>query len=187
MNEPPVHTAAIADASQALDVERVIPLIAETLHVERRTLEGVVRVRKLVHEQPVEVDETAREERLTVRRVPVGRAVDAAPAIRQEGDVTIVPVLEERLVVEKRLVLVEELHLTRETRTQRVPQRLSLRREQLVVERLDPRTQEWSVLDAPITPAPATAKPRVDARPSPEPPEPDNGPGFVAPAQDASR
>lgn len=36
-----------------------------------------------------------------------------APEIRTEGDVTIVPVLEEVLVVEKRLVLKEELHIRR--------------------------------------------------------------------------
>ena len=49
-----------------------------------------------------------------VERVPVDQFVDEAPQVRTEGDVTIIPVLEERYVLEKRLVLVEELHIRRE-------------------------------------------------------------------------
>ena len=150
------------------DVERVIPVIAEALHVDRRTLHGAVRVTKRVHEQPVELDETAREERIVVERVPVGRVVEGPIGIRRDGDVTIVPVLEERLVVEKRLVLVEELHLRHETVTRRVPQRVTLRREELVVERLDPRTGAWSVLETPVAPTSATAaSPDEASRPAP--------------------
>jgi len=156
--------------SGTADVERVIPVIAEALHVDRRTLEGAVRVTKRVHEQPVELDETAREERVVVERVPVGRIVDGPIGIRREGDVTIVPVLEERLVVEKRLVLVEELHLRHETYTRHVPQRVIVRREELVVERLDPRTGKWSVLETPTAPLPEMAAP-PDEAPRPAPPD----------------
>ncbi len=43
--------------------------------------------------------------------MPVGRVVDEAPAARAEGDTTIIPVVEERLVVVKQLFLVEEIHV----------------------------------------------------------------------------
>jgi stress response protein YsnF len=46
----------------------------------------------------------------------MGRIVETAPEIRTEGDVTILPVVEEVLVVEKRLVLKEELHIRRRVR-----------------------------------------------------------------------
>lgn len=42
---------------------------------------------------------------IEVRRVPIDRVVDTAPDIPVEGDVTIIPVLEEVVMVEKRLIL----------------------------------------------------------------------------------
>lgn len=48
-----------------------------------------------------------------IRRVPVKRIIEAPVEARYEGDVLIVPMMEEVLVVEKRLMLREELHITR--------------------------------------------------------------------------
>ena len=48
-----------------------------------------------------------------VKRVPVRRLIDKPVEPRQEGDTWIVPLVEEVLVVEKRLLLREELHITR--------------------------------------------------------------------------
>ncbi len=81
--------------------------------------------------------ETARVE---VLRVPVGRDVAAVPEVRVEGDVTVFPVMEERLIVTRQLVLKEEIHLRRivERRHTQVP--VSLRREHAVIERIDALT-----------------------------------------------
>ena len=70
-------------------------------------------------------------------RVPVNRLVDAVPGVRTEGDVTIVPVLEERFVIVKQLYLKEELHIRHrvETTVERVP--VTLRRQTATVERVD--------------------------------------------------
>ncbi|MGI8743084.1 MAG: DUF2382 domain-containing protein [Bryobacteraceae bacterium] len=48
-----------------------------------------------------------------VERVPVKRMLDQPVEIRQEGDTLIIPLMEEVLVVEKRLMLREELHIKR--------------------------------------------------------------------------
>jgi stress response protein YsnF len=112
----------------------------------------LVRVRKIVHEETAHVDEAVREERVSVERVPVHRLAEGTPGVRHEGDVMIVPVLEERLVVEKRLFIVEELRITRQASTRSEPQELKLRREEVVVERLDPRTQEWTAIDSGLQP-----------------------------------
>jgi Domain of unknown function (DUF2382) len=56
---------------------------------------------------------TLNEDLVEVTRVPVGREVDKAPSVRTVDGVVIVPVLEQVLVVEKRLVLKEELHIRR--------------------------------------------------------------------------
>jgi stress response protein YsnF len=49
-----------------------------------------------------------------------------------------VPVLEEVLVVEKRLVLKEELHIRRRATTETVEVPITLRKQRAVVERIDP-------------------------------------------------
>lgn len=70
-----------------------------------------------------------------VERVPIGRVVDVAPQIRTEGDVTIIPVLQERMVVGKQLFLVEEVHITRRTRVETVDIPVRLRTQRAVVDR----------------------------------------------------
>ncbi|MGN6488453.1 MAG: DUF2382 domain-containing protein, partial [Devosia sp.] len=52
------------------------------------------------------------------------------------------PVLEEVLVVEKRLVLKEELRLKRRVTTERVEVPVTLRKQRAVTERLDPPSNE---------------------------------------------
>jgi stress response protein YsnF len=79
----------------------------------------------------------------------VDRVVSEAPAVRTEGDVTIVPVLEEVLFVEKRLVLKEELHIRRTATTETVEVPVTLRRQRAVIERVDagasPDTNEENI------------------------------------------
>ena len=75
-------------------------------------------------------------ETVEVDRVAVGRYVDGPEAPRQEGDTLVVPVFEEVLVVEKRLVLKEEIRITRRRVSETAaPQRVTLRSEEIVVER----------------------------------------------------
>jgi stress response protein YsnF len=67
--------------------------------------------------------------------VPIDRLVDVAPAIRTEGDVTIIPVVEEILVVETKLVLKEEVHIRRTLTKETVEQSVTLRKQRAIVER----------------------------------------------------
>jgi stress response protein YsnF len=116
-----------------------IPVVEERAVVrKRRKVTGAVRVRTVVREAEEVVDEPVSVERAEVERVPVGRWVEAPPGVRQEGETTVIPVLEEVVVVEKRLRLVEEVRVTRRRRTERAAERVALRREEVVVERLDP-------------------------------------------------
>ncbi len=61
----------------------------------------------------VNIDEPLFTDDVSVERVPVNRIVDAVPETRQEGDVTIIPVIEEVITVEKRLLLREEVRIRR--------------------------------------------------------------------------
>ena len=117
--------------------EERIPVVEEEARIDKReVVTGRVRIRTRVEEAEETVRGTLDEEVVEVERVPVDRIVDAAPAVRQDGDVTIIPVMEEVLVVEKRLVLKEELHVRRRRTQEAVEVPVTLRRERVEVERL---------------------------------------------------
>jgi uncharacterized protein (TIGR02271 family) len=117
----------------------VIPVIAEELEVGTREVERLgVRLTKTVSERIETVDVPLMEERTAVERVTINRMVDAAPAVRYEGDAMIVPVLEEILVTEKRLILREELHIRKWQVEARQPQTVTLRREHVRVDEPSP-------------------------------------------------
>jgi len=115
----------------------VVPVVEERLSVSRQAVEtGKVRVAKIVREREEVVDEPLLREEVHVERVPIDRYVDGPVPIRQEGEITIIPVLEEVLVVEKRLMLKEELHITRRQIETHAPQRVTLRSEEATVQRV---------------------------------------------------
>jgi uncharacterized protein (TIGR02271 family) len=117
--------------------EKVVPVVEETAVVyKEQVVTDRVRLHKRVHEDREVLDIPVRTEALEVERVPVGRFVEAAPAIRQEGDTTVYPVVEEVLVVEERLRLVEEVRITQRRETRHVREEVALRREEITVEHM---------------------------------------------------
>ncbi len=113
----------------------VIPVLREELKVSKREVEtGRVVVHKTVSERDETVEMLLRRTDVSVERVPVGRTVTEAPASREEGDVLIIPVLEEVLVVEKRLVLKEELHIRKTTTERTAHEVVRLRTENAQIE-----------------------------------------------------
>ena len=125
--------------SDAPDRGDRIPVVQEEARVTKRQLDTErVRVRTSFEQRTVTVRDTVSREQIEIRRVPIERAVAEVPPVREEGDVTIVPVLEERLVVEKRLFLVEEIHLVRRRSVEEVTLPTELRRTVVDVERSTP-------------------------------------------------
>ena len=117
----------------------VVPVIAEQLEISKREVERPgVRLIKTVSERTETVEVPLIEERTEVERVAVNRAVEIAPPVRYEGDTMIIPVLEEVLVIEKRLMLREELHIRKKQVEVRIPHHVVLRREHIEVERPGP-------------------------------------------------
>ena len=114
----------------------VLRLHAEDLHVSKEQVEiAAVDVSTRTKTREVLVSEELAREGVEVTTVPVGRRIDAMPAIRQEGDVTIVPVVEEIVVVERRLMLKEELHVRRVRSTHRHEETVTLRYQEAEVVR----------------------------------------------------
>jgi len=114
----------------------IIPVIQETAQVHKEQVtKGVVRIHKTVQEHEEVIDEPLLRDSVTVERVAVNRPVEGeAPQPHQEGDTLIIPVLEEIIMVEKRLILKEELHVTRRQETVSNPQHITLRSEEVTVE-----------------------------------------------------
>jgi uncharacterized protein (TIGR02271 family) len=116
----------------------VIPVVEErAVVVKQKKLTGGLRVRTIVHEDEEVIDEPLTAEEVEVERVPLDRWVDAAIPVRQEGLTTIITLLEEVVVVDKRLRAIEEVRITKRRTTRQASQRVTLRREEAMVERLD--------------------------------------------------
>lgn len=115
----------------------IIPVIQEQLGVSvERRLAGRVRVsvRTQTDESLVPVDLTQVD--VAVERVPVNRAVDTAPEVVTCGDVTIIPVVEERLVLTRQLYLREEIHIRRVERRETAEVPVETRKQVATIERL---------------------------------------------------
>jgi len=137
------------------DVVATVPVIQETFEVSKQVLEtGAVHVNKKVHVRTEHVEVPLRSEDVEITRVAINRVVEGPVPVRHEGDTTIYPVLEEVLVLEKRLVLREELHL-RVRQSERVETHdIELRSEEVTTERSAPPPPP----KAPPIPPPPTIK-----------------------------
>jgi len=118
--------------------ELVIPIIEESADIRiERVPTGRVRIQKTVETRQEQVQETLYDEQVKIERHPVNREVEAPVAVRYDGDTMIISVIEETLVVQKRYVVKEEIHVTTLQVAHHDPQTFTLRRENVFVERLD--------------------------------------------------
>ena len=88
-----------------------VPVVEERLRVEKRPTAGEIEVRKTVEEAEEVVRVSLQRGEVEVERVTHNRQIDGPMGQRVEGEWLIVPVVEEVLVVEKRLVLKEEIRI----------------------------------------------------------------------------
>ncbi|MDO5657084.1 MAG: DUF2382 domain-containing protein [Paracoccus sp. (in: a-proteobacteria)] len=134
------HSSAHPPADAGFTESQMIERVEEVATFSKRVVEeGIRRVSTVTDE--VEELVTAEDIRhdVLVRRVPVDRVVTEAPGVRREGNTTILPVLEERVVVTTELVLVEEIHLISTETAQPVEVPITLRKQRIVEEKLPPQ------------------------------------------------
>jgi len=128
-----------SEPSTHQDEPVVVPVLVEELEVQKRPVEtGKVRIIKVVHERETIVDEPLVHDNVAITRVPMQRVVDGPVPVREENDTTIISVVEEVLVVEKRWMLREEIHIRKQRLETHQPQRITLRSEEVQVERVPP-------------------------------------------------
>ncbi|HTZ59858.1 MAG TPA: YsnF/AvaK domain-containing protein [Acidobacteriaceae bacterium] len=130
------ESAAASSATAEITGQTIIPVFEESLSVAKRVVEKArVRVSRVTHDHQQAIDELLQHENVEVERVPVDRLVDAMPSVRQEGDLTIIPVVEEVVKVERHLLLKEEVHIRRVRHTERYQETVTLRRQEAVISR----------------------------------------------------
>ena len=152
-NRSPSSDDAVAASTEA--EAAVVPLMEERVEVgTTATPAGAVRVR-------IEVDEG--RERVVLADVreeyqPSVRAVGQPAAARRdpyvEGDEVVIPVYEERVLVERRLFLKEEIRLRRARHVVHEERDVPVRRERAIFERLQP---DGSWREVPVSPGPPVA------------------------------
>ena len=114
-----------------------LPIVEETVRLTTsKVTTGRVRIatqtEEIDHVLPAELSSTE----VDVTRVPVDRRIDTVPDVVTEGDLTIIPVVEEQLVVTRELYLREEIHVRRVEKTETVEVPATTRRQTARIERL---------------------------------------------------
>ena len=134
----------------------VLALHAEELAVAKRRVTRTVRVTRETRSRDMLVEEDVTSTGIVVERVPMGQFVDAMPPVREEGDITILPVIEEVVVTIRRLRLVEEVRIRRVHTTATHIETVKLREQRVVVTRSDPVILEDAAFVAASAHVPAT-------------------------------
>ena len=149
MTTSPKQTSLQREASSRTAPEdTVVPIVQEELHIGKQKVEtGRVRLTKTVQEREVMVSEPSMQEDIQIERVPVNRWLTEPASVRYEGDIMIIPVMEEVPVVEKRLRLKEELRVTKRQITTQRTEAVRLRTEEVQVERIPAQSRTDATSD----------------------------------------
>lgn len=114
------------------------PLVEEILSVTKKEIvTGRTRVRLTTstHEEIVKKELQATD--VVVDRIPINKYInieDERPEIRTEGEITIIPVFEEVLIIDKKLLLKEEIHIRSLITNELHSLPITLRKQNVVVE-----------------------------------------------------
>lgn len=127
------------EESVTSDNKITIPILEEQLKVGKKLIETAhVRLSKTINESIESLEIPLKEEEIVVNRVPKNELVDVMPAAsRYEGDVMIISVLKEVAVIEKRIMLVEEIHVSKKQTEKTETHEVTLRKEEIEVTRTE--------------------------------------------------
>jgi uncharacterized protein (TIGR02271 family) len=142
LNDSSDQESITPDSNQNLRSSMVIPIVEEHLHIGTEIIEtGKVHVSKKVIEEPYDVELPVFKEEVLVEKKTINEYVEGdVPGIRLDGDTTIIPVLKE--VIIKKILLVEEIHITKRKIENTVPVHEVLRKEEVTVERSRPENSD---------------------------------------------
>ncbi|MGC2658098.1 MAG: YsnF/AvaK domain-containing protein [Bryobacteraceae bacterium] len=150
---------------QSDDHVTVIPVVAERLSAEAAPVQtGAVRVTKRVIGEDQVVEQQLRKEHAEIKRIRVNRPVDGPQEPYRSGNTLIIPVMAEVIQIEKRLVVAEEIHITKYEDLETVTQDITVSHEEAEVQRFNEMGEE---VDTP-SPRPRILT-RAESRDTPPP------------------
>ncbi len=116
-----------------------IPILEEHVKVSKKVVETArVNLSKTVQERIESFEIPLKEEEIVVTRVPKNELIDTIPAAsRYDGDVMIIPILKEVAVIEKRIMLVEEIHVSKKQTEKTETREVTIRKEEINVTRTE--------------------------------------------------
>ena len=110
-------------------------VLQEQVNIDKKIVEsGKVVIHKKVYKEEKVVEVPVSHEEVEIKKITINKYVTEAPAIRYEGNTTIIPVMEEVAVIEKKLLLVEEVHVTKHVVEKTEEHVVPLRKEEIQVE-----------------------------------------------------
>jgi len=123
--------------------DAVLRLALEHLNVDKRIVEtGRVTVSRTTTSRVEKVDIPLSSHTVEVRRIPIGKPIQKMPGVRATRKEIIIPVVEEVLVIERRLVLREEVHIRKKESVRRHVEDVTLRAQEATVERVAPQDSD---------------------------------------------
>ncbi|MCU6680726.1 YsnF/AvaK domain-containing protein [Leclercia sp. H6W5] len=115
------HTVTLAEERVELGTKKV---------VDRR-----VRITRATRVDEKNITAELTQENADIKRFAKNEVLEAQniPQIRQEGDVTIIPIIEERVEIIKHYVLTEEIHIIKKRSTERHQEIITLRSQEIII------------------------------------------------------
>jgi stress response protein YsnF len=115
-----------------------ISLQSEEVIVSRHEVTGdTVRIGTVTREHDHHIDESLTHTRVDIERVPVGRLIESVPPVREEGDTTVLSVVAEVVVIERRQILKEEVRIRRVQVAERYQDIVASRRQDVTINRIE--------------------------------------------------
>lgn len=116
-----------------------VPIIEEEVIVNKKVVETArVTLSKKINESTETFEIPLTQEEIVIKRVPRNELIDTMPAAsRYEGDIMIIPVLKEVAVIEKRMMLVEEIHISKLKTEKTETREVTVRKEEINVTRTE--------------------------------------------------
>ena len=106
---------------------------------KQKVVDGRVRVTRSTTEHDEVINTLLNKEKVEVEHVAKAQHVEPMPEIREENGVLIVPVVEEEIVVVRKLVLKEEIHIRKVQETVPFQEVVTRRKQQVNIEKEDDR------------------------------------------------
>lgn len=115
-----------------VQLNEVIPVIEEEILFDKKVVKNkTLIIEKKITSEEVSVDVPLTTEHINVERVGMNQFLDSQPSVRYDGDTIIIPVTRE--VVVKRLLLVEEIRISKQLETKNQSEKIILKKEEVTV------------------------------------------------------